>query len=71
MELALGDSASDFHELLRYMYTGQCTLTAANALPLLRLSNYYEVTPLKEVRTEAVFCHLPPLPEHTTQSQCD
>lgn len=54
VELTDGDSAADFQQLLRYMYTGQCTLTAANTLPLLRLSNYYEVTPLKEVCSQAV-----------------
>ena len=50
VELAPGDSAADFLQLLRFMYTGACTVTPANVLRLLRLSNYYEVTPLKEVR---------------------
>lgn len=52
--LAPGDSAADCMQLLRFMYTGGCSLTPANALPLLRLSNYYEVTPLKEVRARSV-----------------
>lgn len=38
-----GDTAEDFRELLKYMYTGKCVVGTLNVMALLRLSNYYEV----------------------------
>ena len=43
------DPPAHFLDLLRYMYTGAVSLTSSNVLPLLRLSNFYEIEPLKEV----------------------
>lgn len=40
---AEGDRLEHFLQFLQYMYTGGCRLDGANCMPLLRLSNFYEV----------------------------
>eukprot|EP00891_Asterochloris_glomerata_P000396 jgi/Astpho2/396/Aster-x0925 len=55
VDLSPGDSPEDFLELLHYCYVGTCQLDSHNVMPLLRLSNYYEILPLKETCGEFLF----------------
>ena len=48
-------SASDFKDLLRFMYTGSTTLTPTNVLGLLQLSDFYSVLPLKAFAGDFLF----------------
>jgi len=49
VELTENTNPGHFCEALRFMYCGSCTLQPSNVLPLLRLSNYYEILSLKEL----------------------
>ena len=48
-------SASDFKDLLRFMYTGSTTLTPTNVLGLLQLSDFYSVLPMKAFAGDYLF----------------
>ncbi|CAD7704566.1 unnamed protein product [Ostreobium quekettii] len=55
IELNGDDLPSNFKEVLRFMYTGACEVSSWNVVQLLRLTNFYEILPLKEICGEFLF----------------
>ena len=56
---AEGDRLEHFLQFLQYMYTGGCRLDGANCMPLLRLSNFYEVCMPQQYRPYTQMCPAP------------
>ena len=48
-----------FLQFLQYMYTGGCRLDGANCMPLLRLSNFYEVCMPQQYQPCTQMCPAP------------
>lgn len=47
-------SAERFHEVLRYIYTDEATISEENALDVLRVANYFNLTDLEDKCVETV-----------------